>query len=173
MSTHKKIITAGLALFLVFGVVVLGVYADGYGKEKSCSKWSLEDKFSKKVMFLMENEEDLELTDTQMDQIKALKLSTKKALIKMEAEIEVIGLDIKDALWEEEIDIPDVESMMDQKYALKAEKSKLLVNSYVKLKGILTEEQKDKMKSIWKEKKKSKMTMQQCPMMQGKMMGKK
>ena len=118
----------------------------------------------------MKNEDKLELTDIQIGQIKALKLKTKKDVIKKDADIEILGLDVSNELWKEDIDTAAVAKIIDEKYSIKAEKAKALVSAYAELKNILTSEQKEKMKSFWKESKKR--VIKHSSMMHGKMMDK-
>ena len=69
-----------------------------------------------------------------------------------EAEIEVIGVDIKAKLWEDPIDVQAINALVDKKYDLKKEKTKYLIATCAALKGILTDSQKDKVKELYKSK---------------------
>lgn len=144
-----------LAVILMLGLVLGGLAAEGhafdFGKKKS---EGLEDKFCKKAGFLLSNEEELGLSDDQVKKIKDLKLKTKKDLIKMDADVKIAELDVKDSLYQDTIDVASVKALIDKKYDLKKDKAKMLVSSYAALKDILTKEQKDKMKELWKSKKK-------------------
>ena len=91
-------------------------------------------------------------------------------------QIEVVALDIKAALWQEEVDAAAVNKLVDKKYELKKAKAQALVSAYAELKSMLTKAQKDKMKELWKKGEKGGLP---CPMkekmghpmmMQGKML---
>ena len=90
------------------------------------------------------------ISDEQVKKIKGLKVSTKKDLIRKKADIDIVALDIKSALWEDEVDLATVNALIDRKYDLKKEKAKSLVAAYAALKGILTEEQRDKLKTLYR-----------------------
>ncbi len=109
-----------------------------------------EGKFCHKARFILENEEELGLTEEQVKKIGDLQLQTKKSLIGKDAEIEALALDINSKLNEDTIDTKAVSELINMKYELKKEKAKLAVESMASLKNILTDEQKKKLKGIWK-----------------------
>jgi len=161
-----------LVLFLVFGSFAGEVYAFDQG-EKEKSHFSLEDKFSKKTKLILSNQDELGLSDEQVKKVKELKLETKKGLLKANAEIDIIALDIKAKMWTDSIDTNSVNKLIDKKYDLKKEKTKSLVAAYVALKDILTKEQKEKMGELYKKckmkssMKKSKRKCSKCSMVGG------
>ena len=59
-------------------------------------------------------------------------------------------------IYKDKIDIKTIEKLIDQKYEIKKEKVKALINSYAELKNILSDEQKAKLKSISLNKRKMK-----------------
>jgi len=134
-------------LFVCVALLATHVYAEGHGKMKD-GHWDLEGKFCKKAMLIVKNQEELGLSDEEVKKIKDLKITTKKDLIMKKAEIEVLGLDIKAALWEDTIDLGSVNTLIDKKYELKKQKTKSIVAAYVALKGMLTKEQQGKLKSL-------------------------
>ena len=150
----RNLVVSVLVLALVFNFLALTAYAD-HGKEKG-HKGGFESKFYKKAVMLLKNKEELGLSDKQAQDIKALKYDTKNGVIRKKAEIDIIALDIKRAMWEDKIDTVAINKLIDKKYELKKEKTKTLVNAYAKLKGSLTEEQKTKLKALWKQCKKRK-----------------
>jgi len=91
-------------------------------------------------------QDKLKLTDEQLDQIKDLKVALKKDLIRKKAEVKVIKIEIHSLMYEKEIDLAAINKLIDQKYEIKKAKSKMVVDSCVKLKKILTEEQLKKFK---------------------------
>ena len=62
----------------------------------------------------------------------------------------VIAVDIKKAMWQDEIDVSAVNALIDKKYSLKTEKAKMLVAAEVQLQSILTAEQKQELKQLKK-----------------------
>ena len=148
-------VAAVLCMGLALNLVALDAYAEGYGKGKG-HHFDLEDKFSKKAHFILKNKEELGLSDKQIEQVKDLKIKTKKDLISKKAELEILGLDIEAAMWNDPLDANAVNKQIDKKYDIKKEKEKSLVGAYAALKGLLTEEQKEKMKGLFKKCKKDK-----------------
>ena len=121
-------------------------------------KWmvdvGLEDKVMMKLHMIFEHKDDIGLTDKQMDQIKVLKIAMKKELIRKNADIEIVALDINVMLYDDKIDTDKINVMIGQKYELKKAKTKLLVKAYAGLKDILTAKQKDQLKEIYRSMKK-------------------
>lgn len=110
----------------------------------------LDGKFLYKAHFILENVEELGLSDKQKEEIKNLKMDTKKNLIRQDAEIDVLALDIKQKMYESTIDTKAVNELIDQKYELKKAKAKASVEAIAKLKQILSDEQHKKMKAMFK-----------------------
>lgn len=169
---RKLVITAFLVVLLSFSMTMFESYAFEHGKAKE-GQWSFEDKFSHKVKMILSNKEELGLSEEQLKKIKELKMATAKDLIRIKAEIDIAALDIEAAMWGEAADTGALNKLIDKKYDLKKEKDKSLAAACAALKGILTEEQKEKMKGLWKECKKKKHSMEKdkmkCRMMGGEM----
>jgi Spy/CpxP family protein refolding chaperone len=91
---------------------------------------------------------ELGLNDDQVSKIKALEYNFKKSSIKEDADIKSLGLDIREAIQKDTIDTNAVNSLVDQKYSLKAAKAKEAVQAYANLKKILTKDQYDKLKEM-------------------------
>ena len=161
----KTVIASFLAVALLLNVTAFEAWAFGGGKTKERYK-GLEKKFFYKTHMMLKNQDELGLSDKQVEKIKGLKIETKKDLIRKNAEIDVIALDIKAAMWDEQIDTGAIDKLIDKKYDLKKEKAKSLVGAYAAVKGILTSGQKDKLKDLWK---KCKKEMTQDAKMKGKM----
>ena len=157
----KRVLAVFLVLTLVFSAVAIETYAGGMGGH---GKKGLEGKFSSKAHMILKNKEELGLTDEQVATIKDLKLKTKKDVIRKKAEIDVLALDIKAAMYGDTIDTEAVNELIDKKYEIKKAKTKSLVAACATLKGTLTDDQKSKMKDLYKNCKKQ--------MKQGRMKGK-
>jgi hypothetical protein len=118
-------------------------------QEKMWSKMELDDMFLKKAHFILANADEIGLNDEQAQKVEALKLSVKKSLIKHDADIELLALDIKEELGKEEINTATVNSLIDKKYGVKAQKAKDIVGAYADIKKSLTKEQQQKLKDMW------------------------
>ncbi|MCK5706841.1 MAG: Spy/CpxP family protein refolding chaperone [Candidatus Aureabacteria bacterium] len=158
----KGVLTVLVALIVAFSFIVPVVVADGYGKGDGYRKGKgdghqgnrgdLQQKLMRKAHFLMRNKEELGLTDEQVDKIKALMIETRKSLIKTKADIDIIDVDIKAAMFSDDIDKEVVGKLIDQKYDLKKVQAKTVINALVDTKGVLNDEQKEKAKELFKDK---------------------
>lgn len=149
----KKILAVMLVAVFVLSTLAFTDSAHAWGKwgRKKCeSKWSMEEKVMNKAKFMMKYEDEVGLSEEQVEKIKEIKMDTKKDLIKKKAEIDVVKVDIKSMLYDDKIDLDAVNQLIDKKYDLKKSKSKMLVKAYADLKSIPTDEQMAKMKEIWK-----------------------
>ena len=151
VSMNRKNIISGLAIAaLVVCMSSATAFAGGWGKGGMCRKDGLDDKIYYKAKFMLMNEEELDLSDKQVDTIKDIKMATKREMVKKKAEIGLVKLDIKEKLYEDKVDPAAIDPLIDKKYDLKKAKAKYLVGQYAELKDVLTEKQKDQMKSLWR-----------------------
>jgi len=136
------------ALLVCFTFLATQVYAE-HGKMKD-GHGDMDGKFYKKAMLIIENQEELGLSDAEVKKVMDLKMATKKDLIAKKAEIDLLAVDIKAVLWADEIDVTSVNALIDRKYEIKKEKAKSLVAACVALKGMLTPEQQKALKGLCK-----------------------
>lgn len=161
----RTVITVFLAAMLMLGVATVAAHAYGQADSKGCGM-DFEKKFCQKAQFILSNQEEMGLSDEQVEKMKELKMNLCKEMIKKDAEISIAALDIETEMHKDPINIEALNKLIDSKYDLKKEKAKAAVSAYAALKGMLTKEQKDKMKELWKKCGKEKM---ECQMMAGKM----
>ncbi|MDD4954836.1 MAG: hypothetical protein PHP17_02215 [Candidatus Omnitrophica bacterium] len=95
-----------------------------------------------------ENQEELKFSDNDVRKIAALKIETKKLMIKNEAETETIALDIMAGLWAENPDAAALNKLIDKKIDLKQEGAKKFIQAFVDLKKMFSREQLAKLKEI-------------------------
>ena len=141
-----------VATFFVFacGLIQstsLAKEGQGYGN-KDYHDMPMEKKFFKKLHMIFLHQEDLSVTDEQLSKLDELKVSLKKDFIKKQAEIDLIKVDIRSSLYEDEVNLEAVNVLIDKKYEIKKSKSKQLVASIAQLKKILSKEQMGKMKDL-------------------------
>jgi Spy/CpxP family protein refolding chaperone len=118
----------------------------GGGKQGDCA-----EKLMMKAHCLVMHQEELGLSDEQVEKIKALKYETKKQVIAQDAEIELAELDVKKAMWQDAIAVETVNPLVDRKFELKKEKAKMLIAAYADLQSILTAEQQKELKALKKQ----------------------
>ena len=127
--------------------LVTTTYAES-DKKSSHHKFGLDTMLFHKIHAALKNQEDLGITDEQIEKIKTLKIELKKDLIKRNAEIDLVKVDIKSELWKDPIDKERVYKLIDQKYKQKKEKAKALIDACDMFRKILTDDQKKKLKSM-------------------------
>ena len=145
----KRIATIFVVVLCALALVSSAAFADQYsmGKCNFMSKGHDEIFFFKAHLALAKAKE-LGLSDGQVSKIKALEYNFKKSLIKEDADIKSLCLDIKEAITKDTVDINAVNSLIDQKYTLKAAKAKEAVQACANLKTILSKDQYAKLKDM-------------------------
>ena len=111
------------------------------------------DKIMKKAHFFLENKDEIGLSEEQVDTIRGLKLQVKKSLIRSEADMQIMMLDMKAKLGDDTLDVEGIDTMIDQGMGQMAQTAKANVDVYAKLKAVLTPEQVEKAKALWTKKK--------------------
>ncbi len=145
------VLMVGLAIALA-----APVYAEHYDKGPShegAYQCPLTDKLMMKAKFMLENKDEIGLTDEQVKKIKEIKHSAKKAYIRQSADMEILHIDIEDMMSEPKVDVQGIDTLIDQGSASMTASMKKAVQSYADLKAVLTDEQMTKLKEIWKKKK--------------------
>jgi hypothetical protein len=136
-------------LVLAATLALPSVYA-GEGFRHQKEKRGLDAVFQKKVHVMLKNAGDIGLTPDKIEELKGLQLDTQKTLIQQKADMKVINLDIREKLRAPQVDVNEVYTLVDRKYEIKKTGDKMLVDAIVKTKGLLTQEQMDKLKELWK-----------------------
>lgn len=119
--------------------------------ESKQEKAGLSDKFFHKAHFILEHAKDLSLSETQIQQIKQLKMSVKKTKIQSAADIDLLMLDIGGLMKEYPTNTEALTGLIDQKYEIKRAKARSFAEAYAQLKNGLSEEQHTALKNIWAE----------------------
>jgi len=108
----------------------------------------LDEKIFHKAKSMLKDQDELGLSAEQVTKIQDLKSATKREVIKRDAEIDLVKVDIKEKLHEDKIDVEGVNTLIDKQYGLKNAKAKYFVKTYADLKNILTEEQMEEFKRL-------------------------
>ncbi len=138
-----------LILILTFLMAIPGVglaNQGGHHSEGSEGGFTLEDMCFGKVYFLFKNKSELGLTKEQVEQIKTIKFDVKRVMIDAEAKKDLATLDMVQELHKDQPDVKKLDSVIDQKYAVKTNLAKTVVQSILNTKAILTAEQQAKAK---------------------------
>lgn len=137
-----------LGIMILVLMVASSSFAGGHKKD-GCGKKDWDSMLLKKMGICLKNQEEVGLTDKQFDAIKEAKYDFKKEIIKNEAEIDIIAVDIKSHLWEDKIDTSAVDKLIDKKYEVKKTKAKAFVAALANFKETLSDDQYKKMKEIY------------------------
>jgi hypothetical protein len=151
VNSFRGCLPKALALLLFLGGVTLWnptgeARGFGFGHHGS----DLEALFFHKAIFFLKCADQIGLTDDQMEKIKTLKLEVKKGLIRQNAELEILEMDVETALRGRPVDVKAVNLILDKKFEIKKAKARSLVQAIADLKAILTDEQYGKAKALWR-----------------------
>lgn len=151
---NRRILFIGV-MILAAALVAPLVYAGDCGcKKKMAGKaQGLDEMFFHKAKMFLEKEEVLGLTEKQVKTVMDLKMAMKKEVIRLDAEIDILEIDVFSGLRQETVDVENLNSLIDKKYEIKKEKTRAALKAYAELKAVLTPEQKTKLKSLLGEKK--------------------
>jgi Spy/CpxP family protein refolding chaperone len=114
---------------------------------------NLEDKFAMKAHFISDNAQELGLTEDQLSKVRDIKMKAKKMIIMKEAEIDVIELDIKSGLWQDNVDSAAIGVLVAKKYEIEKQKALAIVEACLAIRNVLTKEQMSKLKAMCADKK--------------------
>lgn len=146
--------TAGRSATILLIVSVLSAPSLSFAhRSESMNDSKLEQVFFYTAEFILQNEDELALTEDQVKVIKELKLGVEKDLIRHAAEKKLLAADINAKLREDLVDLESTLPLVDQKHEVKKTIEKSLVEDLGRLKATLTEEQRKKLKTLWKKKK--------------------
>jgi Spy/CpxP family protein refolding chaperone len=92
----------------------------------------------------------LGLDDKQIDALKVLRSSTMKEMIKKRADKQIAGIELKDLLGKEPVDMKSVEASVKKNESLKAEMFLTIIKAHEEMKAILTPDQRKQLKEMMK-----------------------
>ncbi|HYA89118.1 MAG TPA: hypothetical protein VEI57_18930 [Nitrospirota bacterium] len=93
----------------------------------------------------------LGLDDKQTDALKTLRSKTMKDIIKKEADKQIAGIELRDLLAKDPVDMKAVEASVKKKESLKAEIFLTYIKAHEEIKSILTPDQMKRLKEMMKE----------------------
>lgn len=148
---------------LVTGLIVLGLIVASPGVTLACSQclqqksqytgWGDKaqkckiSKLKKKVGVLWVHKEKLGLKEKQLNKIKDIKHKAIKEMIQLEADKEIVALDLKSEMWNKSINVGAVNKLIDAKYDAKKKLAKTYVKAIGAIQKVLSGEQRD----LWHE----------------------
>ncbi|MBI4549577.1 MAG: hypothetical protein HY714_01455 [Candidatus Omnitrophica bacterium] len=153
---------AVLCLVLSFFVCVSSALAN-HGSEEFPS---LHEKYFMKVHFLLKHEKQLALTEEQVQALTERKFEMKRQLIQAESQKKLFMLDIYKKLHTDAPNVDEINALIDSKTEVKKTLAKSLVQALVDAKSLLTPEQREKAKELYKAYKYG-CEKKECPMEKG------
>lgn len=86
----------------------------------------------------------LELSDTQVSKLKAMKMDAKKAAIRNQAELDILNLELKDMLHDMDVSRSAIDGKLDKVGGLKAKMATSKVRTLLDARDVLSKEQLEK-----------------------------
>lgn len=126
------------------------------------NKCCFAEKFFHFAHSILENHEELGLTDVDVKKVRDLKIGTKKSMIRNRAEVELLMVDVISSLYQEKPDISAINKLIDKKFDVKKAGMKKLIASFVAVKKLLSKEQIKQIKAICKSESHSQSKEGQC-----------
>ena len=114
------------------------------------NKCCFAEKFFHFAHSILENHEELGLTDVDGKKVRDLKIGTKKSMIRNRAEVELLMVDIISSLYQEKPEISEINKLIDKKFEIKKAGMKKLIAAFVGIKKLLSREQIKQIKAICK-----------------------
>ena len=114
------------------------------------NKCCFKEKFFHFAHLIIQNYEEMGLTDEAAKKVRELKIGTKKGLIRNTAEAELLTVDIIAKLYENKPDLVEINKLLDKKFDVKKAGMKKLIAAFVGIKKLLSKEQMKQMKAICK-----------------------
>ena len=150
MRKHAVVI---IGLILALGFMQSPAFAErgeGRGPGKHHQREAGE-KFFRIVHMADQHQDELNVSDEQLTKLRTLKHDLQKHLIRTQADIDIIAMDIRALLKQGEVNVKEANALIDRKYDIKKENAKKVVGAFAELKKILTTDQMEKMKEIARE----------------------
>ena len=160
----KKIFYVSL---FVLGLTAAAIYANcgskdcakgsehamkGHKTDKACDSGSCGK--GKKIKIILHKAEKLKLTEDQKTKLNDLKTGCQKEKITKQAAIDIILIDIGNLLMTDKPDLDAIKDKINKKADLQAEIEFKCVETGVNATNVLNDEQKAKLKDLFKKKKK-------------------
>ena len=114
------------------------------------NKCCFAEKFFHFAHSILENHEELGLSEESVKKVRDLKIGTKKSMIRNRAEVELLMVDVISSLYQEKPDISAINKLVDKKFEIKKAGMKKLIAAFVGIKKLLSKEQIKQVKTICK-----------------------
>jgi Spy/CpxP family protein refolding chaperone len=100
---------------------------------------------------LLKNKQEIGLTDEQIAKLRAMALDADRARIRAEADKMVSDRELRSLLWDDKAELPAIEAKVKETESLEATVRIIGIRAKRELVGVLTPEQKTKLKALWEQ----------------------
>ncbi|HEV2175308.1 MAG TPA: hypothetical protein VGR71_17165 [Nitrospira sp.] len=100
---------------------------------------------------LLKNKQEIGLTDEQIAKLRGTALEADRACIRAEADKMVSDRELRSLLWDEKAELPAIEAKVKETESLEATVRIIGIRAKRELLGVLTPEQKTKLKALWEQ----------------------
>ena len=100
---------------------------------------------------LLKNKQEIGLTDEQVEKLRKMALDADRTHIRAEADRMVSARELRSLLWDEKAELPAIEAKVKETESLEATVRIIDIRAKRELMGILTPEQKTKLKALWEQ----------------------
>jgi periplasmic protein CpxP/Spy len=100
---------------------------------------------------LLKNKQEIGLTDEQVEKLRKTALDADRTHIRAEADRMVSARELRSLLWDEKAELPAIEAKVKETESLEATVRIIDIRAKRELMGILTPEQKTKLKALWEQ----------------------
>lgn len=148
----KKFLMAGVLIagLIVANPAIVLACPQQKGQCAKCEAKAQQCKISelkKKVKPLWIHKDVLGINEDQLTKVKDIKQKAIKELIQLNADKEIVMVDLESAMRGESIDITVINKLIDAKYSAKSKTAKVFVKAISDIQNVLTKEQR----AQWKE----------------------
>jgi Spy/CpxP family protein refolding chaperone len=100
---------------------------------------------------LLKNKQEIGLSDEQVEKLRKTALDADRTHIRADADRMVSARELRSLLWDEKAELPAIEAKVKETESLEATVRIIDIKAKRELIGILTPEQKTKMKALWEQ----------------------
>ncbi|MDD5772946.1 MAG: hypothetical protein PHX78_05710 [bacterium] len=162
MKNKSKIIISFLVLLLSAGAAFAHEECEKTGKDKTCP--TMMQKGPEKMMHgdkkecaacmkiekIVKHSKEIELKEEQITKLRELEINCKKDAIKKQAEVDTLKIDKKALVKKDNVDLAEVKKIIEKIAVLEGEIEYNCIETSVKVKNVLTEEQTKKLHELIK-----------------------
>jgi len=100
---------------------------------------------------LLKNKQEIGLTDEQVEKLRKTALDADRTHIRAEADRMVSARELRSLMWDEKAELPAIEAKVKETESLEATVRIIDIRAKRELMGVLTPEQKTKLKALWEQ----------------------